>query len=62
MHDQDFLKLNYNQLDKWILLGITQPQENWLEPKLVRSKMAESTFTRTSALVYIPFMTYQQAK
>ena len=46
MHDQDFLKLDYNQLDKWILLGMTQPQENWLEPKLVRSKMAESTFTR----------------
>ena len=23
MHDQDFLKLDYNQLDKWILLGMT---------------------------------------
>ena len=22
MHDQDFLKLDYNQLDKWILLGM----------------------------------------
>ena len=31
MHDQDFLKLDYNQLDKWILLEMTQPQENWLE-------------------------------
>ena len=46
MHDQDFLKLDYNQLDKWILLGMTQPQENWLQPKLVKSKMAELTFTR----------------
>ena len=44
MHDQDFLKLDYNQLDKWTLLGMTQPQENWLEP--TRSKMAELTFTR----------------
>ena len=25
MHDQDFLKLDYNQLDKWILLEMTQP-------------------------------------
>ena len=25
MHDQDFLKLDYNQLDKWILLRMTQP-------------------------------------
>ena len=23
MHDQDFLKLDYNYLDKWILLGMT---------------------------------------
>ena len=44
MHDQDFLKLDYNQLGKWILLGMTQPSENWLEPN--RSKMAELTFTR----------------
>ena len=44
MHDQDFLKLDYNQLDKWFLLGMTLPQENWLEP--TRSKMAELTFTR----------------
>ena len=44
MHDQDFLKLDYNWLDKWILLGMTQPSENWLEPN--RSKMAELTFTR----------------
>ena len=44
MHDQDFLKLDYNQLDKWILLRLTQPQENWLEP--AGSKMAELTFTR----------------
>ena len=44
MHDQDFIKLYYSQLDKWILLGMTQPLENWLEP--TRSKMAELTFTR----------------
>ena len=44
MHDQDFLKLDYNQLDKWIFVGMTQPKENWLEP--TRSKMAEFTFTR----------------
>ena len=44
MHDQDFLKLDYNQLGKWILLGMTQPSENWLEPN--RSKMAELTFIR----------------
>ena len=25
MHDQDFLKLYYNYLDKWILLEMTQP-------------------------------------
>ena len=25
MHDQHFLKLDYNQLDKWILLEMTQP-------------------------------------
>ena len=25
MHDQDFLKLDYNQLKKWILLEMTQP-------------------------------------
>ena len=24
MHDQDFLKLDYTQLDKWILLDMTQ--------------------------------------
>ena len=40
MHDQDFPKLDYNQLVKWILLGMTQPQENWLEA--TRS----NTFTR----------------
>ena len=44
MHDQDFLKLDYNQLGKWILLGMTQPQENLLEP--IRSKTVELTFTR----------------
>ena len=58
MHDQDFLKLDYSQLDKWILLGMTQPQENWLDP--TRSKMAELTFTRPWALV--PIVTHQQAK
>ena len=36
MHDQDFIKLDYNQLDKWILFGMTRPQKNWLEP--TRSK------------------------
>ena len=45
MRNQDFLKLDYNQLDKRILLGMTQPQENWLEP--TRFKMAELTFTRS---------------
>ena len=25
MHDQDFLKLDYDYLDKLILLGMTQP-------------------------------------
>ena len=44
MNGQDFLKLDYNQLDKWTLLGMTQPQENWLEP--TSSKMEELTFTR----------------
>ena len=44
MHDQDFLKLDYNQLDKWTLLGMTMLQGNWLE--LTKSKMAELTFTR----------------
>ena len=44
MHDQDFLKLDYNQLDKLILLGMTQQKENWLES--TRSKMADLTFTR----------------
>ena len=44
MCDQDFIKLNYNQLDKWILLGMTQPLENWLEP--IKSKMVELTFAR----------------
>ena len=43
MHDQGFLKLDYNQLDKWILLRMTQ-QKNWLES--TRSKMAELNFTR----------------
>ena len=60
MHGQDFLKLDYNQLDKWILLGMTQPQENWLEP--TRSKTVESTFTRSGASVYTPVETYQEAK
>ena len=50
MHDQDFLKLGYNQLDKWILLGLTQPQENWFKPMMC--KMAELTFTTPSASVY----------
>ena len=44
MHDQDFLKLDCNYLDKWILLRMTWSLENWLEP--VRSKTAELTFTR----------------
>ena len=25
MHDQDFLQLDYNYLDKWISLEMTQP-------------------------------------
>ena len=58
MHDQDFLKLDYNQLDTWILLGMIQPWENWLEP--TRSKMAEMTFTRPSGIYTT--VTYQQAK
>ena len=45
-------------LDKWILLGMTQPSENWLEP--TRSKMAEMTFTRPSGIYTT--VTYQQAK
>ena len=60
MNGQDFLKLDYNQLDKWILLGMTQPQENWLEP--TRSKIAEQTFTRPGASVLSHIVTYQQAK
>ena len=46
--------------------------ENWLEPtrsKMVestseptRSKMAELTFTGPQASVYMPMMTWQQAK
>ena len=44
MHDQDFIKLDNNQLDKWILLEMTQPSKNWLQS--TRSKMAELTFTR----------------
>ena len=60
MNGQDFLKLDYNQLDKWTLLGMTQPQENWLDP--TRSKIAEQTFTRPGASVFTPIVTYQKAK
>ena len=60
MHDKDFLKLDYNQLDKWIFLGMTQPWENWLEP--TRSKMVESLSPDIGPQYITPTVTYQQAK
>ena len=59
MHNQDFLKLDYNQLYKWILLRMTghkKTGQSQLGPR------CELTFTRPCALVFRPIVTYQQAK